>query len=274
MPADPAVRTGGVLSRRVVPHLRLVCAGMLGVGSLWACGDKDTAQKLSAEDIDRASARTDSILAAADLSPASVLDSLRESMRAQLDSAAVTTTSADGVIAPSEEQKVDEGGAASVGREMSRRAQARGDSMARAMAMRLAAIDEGGNRARGDSLRGVLAWQGTEPARSVVLRQGDATVTLSGMATTGLSRLVGTEVMVRGVKVTPRDIVVSDFVVRAADGVPAYDGVLESDGTMRLTDGSGVRRVPLPEPLRELTGTRVWVAVKNGRATSYGFIRR
>ena len=86
--------------------------------------------------------------------------------------------------------------------------------------------------------------------------------------------LVGTEVTVRGVKVTPRDVVVSDFVVRAHEGVPALDGIVESDGSLRLTDGSGVRRVVLPEPVREMTGARVWIAQRNGRTTGYGLIVR
>jgi hypothetical protein len=156
------------------------------------------------------------------------------------------------------------------GNEMSRRAQARGDSMARAIAAQLAGANAA--RSRGDSVRGVLTFLGTEPARQVVLRQGDATIALSGMATTGLSKLVGTEIVVHGVQVTPRDVVVNDFVVRAANGVPAFDGVLEEGGALRLTDGSGVRRVPLPAEVRGMVGTRVWVAVKNGGAVAGGVI--
>jgi hypothetical protein len=209
-----------------------------------------------------------------------MLDSMRRAMDRQVDSAMITTGSGDGTIA----SPITDAGAAAVaataeltasaGREMSRRAQARGDSMAKAIAAQLAATDASSDRARGDSVRGVLVWQGAEPARNVALKQGTQTVTLSGMATGGLGKLVGTEVTVRGVKVTPRDVVVSDFVVRAHEGVPALDGIIESDGSLRLTDGSGVRRVVLPEPVREMTGARVWIAQRNGRTTGYGLIVR
>ena len=158
------------------------------------------------------------------------------------------------------------------GTEMSRRAQARGDSMARAIAAQMAGT--AGGRARADSVRGVLTLVGSEPARQVALKAGDQTIALSGMATTGLSKLVGAEVVVHGVAVTPRDVVVNDYVVRASNGVPAYDGLLEEGGTLRLTDGSGAKRVPLPAELRGVAGARVWVAVKNGAAVAGGVISR
>jgi hypothetical protein len=158
------------------------------------------------------------------------------------------------------------------GNEMSRRAQARGDSMAKAIAAQLAGSNA--SRSRGDSVRGVLTLIGTEPARQVVLKAGDQTISLSGMATTGLSRLAGAEIVVHGVQVTPRDVVVNDYIVRAAHGAPAFDGLLEEGGTLRLTDGSGAKRVPLPAELRGVSGVRVWVAVKNGAAVAGGVVPR
>lgn len=256
-------------------------ASILATVLATACGgSQDTIiPKATPEEIEAASARADSMLRAPDRTE-QMLDSMRRAMDRQVDSAMVSTGSGDGTIAP---VLTDAGAAAvaataelaaSAGREMSRRAQARGDSMARAIAAQLAATDASSDRARGDSVRGVLVWQGAEPARNVALKQGAQTVTLSGMATGGLGKLVGTEVTVRGVKVTPRDVVVSDFVVRAHEGVPALDGIIESDGSLRLTDGSGVRRVVLPEPVREMTGARVWIAQRNGRTTGYGLIVR
>lgn len=163
------------------------------------------------------------------------------------------------------------------GQSMSLRAQARGDSMARAIAQRLAGGSDLAGRTRGDSVRGVVTMLGEEPARQVVLRVDGNNISLSGMATTGLGRLAGTEVMVRGVKITPRDIVVSDYLVRASDGVPAWDGTLDEDGGLRLTDGSGRKQLPsVPSALRGMVGTRVWVAFRGGRSTadSYGIIGR
>ena len=107
----------------------------------------------------------------------------------------------------------------------------------------------------------------------VALRTADGILSLSGMATMGLGRLAGSEVVVRGVRVSPRDLVMTDYLVRAADGVPAFDGVIQPDGTLRLTDGSGTKRVPLPVSMQELVGARVWVASKNGAPVAYGLIQ-
>jgi len=185
---------------------------------------------------------------------------------------------ADSLLAQAERGPAPAGElATTAGQAMSLRAQARGDSMARASAQRLAGGGDLSGRSRGDSVRGVVTLIGAEPARQVVLRVAGNNIALSGMATSGLGRLAGTEVMVRGVKITPRDIVVSDFLVRASDGVPAWDGTLDEGGGLRLTDGSGRKRLPsMPVGLRGMVGARVWVAFKPGSATaaSYGIIER
>ncbi len=185
---------------------------------------------------------------------------------------------ADSLLAQAERGPAPAGElATTAGQAMSLRAQARGDSMARAGAQRLAGGGDLSGRSRGDSVRGVVTLVGAEPARQIVLRAAGNNIALSGMVTSGLGRLAGTEVVVRGVKITARDIVVSDFLVRASDGVPAWDGTLEARGTLRLTDGSGRKRLPsVPVGLRSMIGARVWVAFKPGSATaaSYGIIDR
>jgi hypothetical protein len=216
--------------------------------------------------------RGDSLLAQAERGPADLLDPTVRATEGASDTTAATRTAARPAPAPSARAA-----APTAGQLMSLRAQARGDSMARAIAQRLAGGGDGAGGARRDSVRGLVALVGTEPARQLVLQSGGTTIALSGMATSGLRRVVGTEVMVRGVKVTPRDIVVYDYIVRASGGVPAYDGTLDADGTLRLTDGSGVRRLPvLPPALRGLTGARVWVAYRAGSTTAaaYGVIPR
>lgn len=219
--------------------------------------------------------RGDSLLAQADRGPANLLDSLSAMKNASPVAASGTN---DGTIANVSPATRGSGGlATTAGQAMSLRAQARGDSMARAIAQKLAGGSDLAGRTRGDSVRGVVTIVGAEPARQVVLRVDGNNVSLSGMATTGLGRLAGTEVMVRGVKITPRDIVVSDYLVRASDGVPAWDGTLDEDGGLRLTDGSGRKRLPsVPSALRGMVGARVWVAFKEGSATadSYGIIGR
>lgn len=164
------------------------------------------------------------------------------------------------------------------------RAHLRGDSMARATALRVADIRrEGGGRGSADTVRGVIALIGNAPAKQVVLRSstGNAVINVSGMATIGMTRLAGSEVMVRGVRISPRDIVVSHYIVRGSAGLPAFDGrIAGSDGDgwwLQLTDGTGRQRIAaLPEPLRGMEGTRVWIAMKPGTNSpqTYGVIGR
>ena len=235
----------------------------LAAGQFAAC-TRETGVTISGDvpGLDTLGFRGDSLLAQAERGPADLLDP--------------TTRAADTTAAARAAAPAVRAAAPTAGQLMSMRAQARGDSMARAIAQKLAGGGDAGGSRR-DSVRGVVALIGAEPARQVVLQSGGTNIALSGMATGGLNRLVGTEVMVRGVKVTPRDIVVSDYLVRASGGVPAYDGTLEADGSLRLTDGSGVRRLPaLPPALRGLAGARVWVAYRAGSATAeaYGVIPR
>lgn len=158
---------------------------------------------------------------------------------------------------------------------MTARARARGDSMAKFGAARLTGVTSS-NRSRADTVRGIVTVIGVAPAHQVVLRtdNGANTVALSGMATSGLSKLVGMELVIRGIKVTPRDVVVSDYIVRAADGVPAYDGLLSSgaDGHyLQLTDGGRKRIASLPSALRGLDGVRVWIAIAPGSSSVHRF---
>lgn len=163
--------------------------------------------------------------------------------------------------------------------EMSRRAIARGDSMAKAAAQQLVGGLASGGRAAGDTLRGVVIVLGDAPARRAALRVGEVVMSLSGMATRDLARLDGKDVMIRGIKVAPRDIVVSEFIVRGAAGAPVYDGRLEqADGAWRLalSDGTGQKRItPMPSALRGFEGARVWIAMRDGAPPSaYGIVSR
>lgn len=268
---------------------RALVVGVLG--ALTACGglsDGSVTVKGDVEGLDTLALRGDSLLAQAERTP-EMLDSMRRAAQEEIakalrdslggtlpggstgrrprDATGAALTAADSAV-----QRAALTVSQSVGSAMSQRAQARGDSMARAFAAQLAGASTGADRARSDTVRGQLMWQGEEPARVVVLRTGSTTTSLSGMATTGMSKLVGSEVVVRGVRPTPRDVVVSDYLVRAADGVPAFDGTLLPDGSLRLTDGSGIKRVPLPTALQGMSGARVWVAVQGGKPVAFGVI--
>jgi hypothetical protein len=163
---------------------------------------------------------------------------------------------------------------------ITRRAQARGDSMARASARAYAGTLSREPRAGGDSVRGTVTLLGNAPARQAVLKDANGTIiTLSGMATSGLAGLEGAEVVARGVRVTPRDVVVSGYIVRAVDGAPAWDGKLEetADGwSLQLTDGSGRKRIAAPSAqLRALAGARVWISMRAGNTpTGFGVVGR
>ena len=284
-------------------HRAALCAGYplltLTALLLAACGESDSVTiRGDVAGLDTLALRGDSLIAEANRAPL-VLDSLRaasqEAIRQQLaESLAVIdptarragagagdgTSSARGTDTFGSSAAGSAAAAAVTGANvgttaggvMSRRAQARGDSMAKAFAARLTGAGAAG-RALADSVRGMLVWRGSEPTRTVVLRTPDGTLSLSGMATTGLGKLVGSEVVVRGVRVGPRDVVVAEYFVRAADGVPAFDGVILEDGSLRMSDGSGVKRVPLPVSMQGLVGARVWVAPKDGRPQAYGLIQ-
>lgn len=278
-------------SRHVASALLVRAGTLFGLAcALAACGgpnDGTVTVKGDINGLDSLAFRGDSLMAQANSSP-EMFDSVRRAAKEQIARAlrdslggtlpgdlagpALPTSGENGASRSVDAERIAAAMANSAGSAMSQRAQARGDSMARAFAAKLTGAAAGADRARSDTARGQLVWQGEEPARTVVLRSGSTTMSLSGMATTGMSKLVGSEIVVRGVRLTPRDLVVSDFFVRAADGVPAFDGVIQPDGSLRLTDGSGSKRVPLPEALQGMVGTRVWVAVQEGKPFAFGII--
>ncbi len=276
------------------------CVALLAIGVLAACASgEDDGTVIVTNDIpglDSIMARNDSILALPSRD-AFILDSLKRDIDAQMRAAMLSevpvnipgaaTGSAPAPDVPSGVQagtiSLDESyEPENSGRRMTERALARGDSMARADAQKMLAGSNAEARVRRDTVRGVVSVIGGPSAPQVVLlaSDGQTTIAMSGMAATGLSRLTGAEIVVRGFKTSPRDLVVSDYVVRAVQGVPAYDGTLDqTDGTwgLTLTDGTGRKRLPVvPPALRALPGTRVWVSMRPGSNTpeAYGPIRR
>jgi hypothetical protein len=124
-----------------------------------------------------------------------------------------------------------------------------------------------------DTARGVIALVGAEPNVSVQLR-GDAggPVTLVGAPT--LASLSGLELWVAGRR-SGGVYEVRDFVVRAADGVPALDGILtERAGglALALTNGDTTPISGAPEAIRPFIGKRVWVTLANGEVQTFGVV--
>ncbi|MEO7362740.1 MAG: hypothetical protein ABI120_20580, partial [Gemmatimonadaceae bacterium] len=126
------------------------------------------------------------------------------------------------------------------------RAQILGDSIANARAEKLAG--QNSNSTAGDTVRGVVKMDGSGPGSRPVLmtNRGKTVITLSGMGTDELSQVLGSDVVVRGMRISPGDIVVSSFSVRAVNGIPTIDGRLRksADGwTIELSDKSGIRKL-------------------------------
>jgi hypothetical protein len=127
-----------------------------------------------------------------------------------------------------------------------------------------------------DSLRGTVSVVGSEPATSVAIQTGDGRAfTLLGERP-ALDRLAGLEVAVWGVAAGPvpslprEGFRVERFAVRASDGVPAVDGVVQPDGTLLTAEG---HRQALTGLSAYAPGTRLWVvADAAGRVSVHGVI--
>jgi hypothetical protein len=116
--------------------------------------------------------------------------------------------------------------------------------------------------AAADTVRGTVEEVGSEPGTWMVLRTaGGPVIRLNGERPL-LRAVVGLEVMVRG---TPGagGFAVREVHVRASNGVPAVDGVLDrrEGGYVLVTKDRGTLPIPhLPEALRGMIGGRVWLA--------------
>lgn len=129
-----------------------------------------------------------------------------------------------------------------------------------------------------DTLRGVVLVVGAVPETMVALRTAGGTITLGGPAVPALRSVVGAEVFIAGRRGGDplRAWLADRFIVRAVDGKPARDGVLESDGdalVLRPGDGSHSPIVNPPVALRTHIGRRVWVTgVASATPESWGVI--
>ena len=251
---------------------------MLTLVALTACGDGDFELPKGREALEAAALRGDSI--ALELaSRQAVADTLAMVANGELDPTALTVLAeramSDPVATP-----VPQMPAAGTGEGMTRRAQARGDSLARAAAAAIATrLETTVERPSGDSLRGVIVLEGEAPLTRLLLKSPMASlpVALSGMATSELQRLEGLEVVVRGVRVSPSDLAVNSFEVRASDGVPVIDGILSNDRggwSVRLADGTRRPVVRVPLALQPYAGARVWIAEGNAALARHGLITR
>lgn len=138
-----------------------------------------------------------------------------------------------------------------------------------------------------DTVRGTLSLVGSEPGVELVLRpaNGNPYAVIGGQLAR-LRALGKVEVMLAGrltalksMTASPMGLQVFEadkFVVRSADGIPAYDGTIALEGGKYVLISASGRRWPvdhLPVALRSLVGSRVFLAGPLDRdPVSYGVI--
>jgi len=150
----------------------------------------------------------------------------------------------------------------------------------------------GTKRSATDTARGVVRRYGAEPLTRLGLATGDSAtaevLALSGEQLGELAAAEGLEVMVSGQRTNERAFDVAPggavvfkvqwFVVRAADGVEARDGVLiELHGQPFLETAPGVREpiVGLPAVLASAMGARIFLVGPRGSAPhAFGVLRK
>ncbi len=138
-----------------------------------------------------------------------------------------------------------------------------------------------------DSVRGIIESVGSEPKTQLILRRHDRSscaVTASfGARTT--AALAGLEVTLWGaqsnaappmVPGTSCAVHATRFAVRAADGVPAVDGILRRDGagfTLELARGDRRALRGVPAVLRAHVGARIfWAGPLDRAPAAYGVL--
>ncbi len=138
-----------------------------------------------------------------------------------------------------------------------------------------------------DSLRAVVERVGSEPQTRLIARAANGTsCALRADASALLAAAVGLEVTLWGVRTsgappmmpgTSCTFEVRRFAVRAANGVPAVDGIIRTEGSSFVLElASGERRElrDVPAALRSQAGARIfWAGPLNRAPQAYGILR-
>jgi hypothetical protein len=141
-----------------------------------------------------------------------------------------------------------------------------------------------------DTVRGVVSVTGADPAWRLTLTTAAGAaydVTSAGGTATPLDELraadhlevtlLGNEGPGSGELPGARGFVMTSFLVRAADGADAQDGVLIREPTgdaLRLMDGTALPIATLPQSLEGQVGARIfWVGATDLPPAAYGVLR-
>jgi hypothetical protein len=274
------------LLHRTTRTVSLLLPALLLLGACSAGGDEQTLQlPRNAQDLEAAARRGDSMTALIAVGQA-LADTVDRVLRGEIDPQLLATAAA-ARLAESSAVRLAESNAerapgmsAGTGDALTQRALRRADSLARVSTAEMTRkFAPAAGRATGDSLRGVLEMENSASGARLVLNSVSSRmpVALGGMATSDLSRLAGFEVVVRGARMSPREFVVSAFVVRAVNGTPVDDGVLTNIGngwSLQLAGGGDLRLTRAPSALQALVGERVWVALDERATPSFGLVLR
>lgn len=126
-----------------------------------------------------------------------------------------------------------------------------------------------------DSLQGIVAIAGVDALPQTMLTFEDGKPAVSLVGASALRSIAGLRVAVIGRR-SGTQFTVRQFMVVAANGVPAIDGMLVADGdalTLVTADGKRLRLVSPSPALRGAVGHRVWVSGPLNRApVAYGVI--
>jgi hypothetical protein len=126
-----------------------------------------------------------------------------------------------------------------------------------------------------DTLRGTFVLEGSDPMPAAVLRTSRGRVVLDGVPPS-MRGLVQLDLCVRGTPERGGRFRVETFLVRAADGHPAWDGTVQRDEdgfTLRLPDGTSHALRGPPPAFARLVDRRVWVTETPARTVAaYGVI--
>lgn len=139
-----------------------------------------------------------------------------------------------------------------------------------------------------DTARGIVRIVGNDPMTALVLSSSNTdtdVLSLTGAARELLRNVVGAEIVIFGRQTSDQDLIASprgvprfivdSFFVRASDGTPATDGVLEEVSgryQLRLSNGERKAIVALPDALRRHVGSRLYIVGAVERPSAWGVI--